>query len=256
MGEYGIGQSVPREEDPYLVRGVGRYVDDVTPAGAGARLRAAFAACARAHRRSTRQPPRRCRACSVLTGNDHAMLALGIQKPPCRASARRLAGTRDAACWRWREKACAIVGDQVAFVVAETLEQAKDAAEAIEVDYEDVAGGRELEERSAPDAPQLWDECPRQLQGFVYQAGDKAADEPLRQGRHRRQAPHGDQPHHHQLDGAARLSRRIRSRATIAPRCADGAGAAPDPPALAKKSLRSRKTRSASSPKMSAAASA
>ena len=33
MGEYGIGQSVPREEDPYLVRGAGRYVDDVTPPG-------------------------------------------------------------------------------------------------------------------------------------------------------------------------------------------------------------------------------
>lgn len=29
MGEFGIGQPVPREEDPYLVRGAGRYVDDV-----------------------------------------------------------------------------------------------------------------------------------------------------------------------------------------------------------------------------------
>ena len=33
MGEFGIGQSVPREEDPYLVRGAGRYVDDVTVTG-------------------------------------------------------------------------------------------------------------------------------------------------------------------------------------------------------------------------------
>ena len=33
MGEFGIGQPVPREEDPYLVRGAGRYVDDVQPAG-------------------------------------------------------------------------------------------------------------------------------------------------------------------------------------------------------------------------------
>jgi carbon-monoxide dehydrogenase large subunit len=29
MGDFGIGQPVPREEDPYLVRGAGRYVDDV-----------------------------------------------------------------------------------------------------------------------------------------------------------------------------------------------------------------------------------
>src|SRR6476661_8535059 len=33
MGEFGIGQPVPREEDPYLVRGLGRYVDDVTVPG-------------------------------------------------------------------------------------------------------------------------------------------------------------------------------------------------------------------------------
>ena len=33
MGEYGVGQSVPREEDPYLLRGSGRYVDDMSQAG-------------------------------------------------------------------------------------------------------------------------------------------------------------------------------------------------------------------------------
>ncbi len=33
MGEFGIGQPVPREEDPYLVRGAGRYVDDVQVSG-------------------------------------------------------------------------------------------------------------------------------------------------------------------------------------------------------------------------------
>ena len=33
MGEYGVGQSVPREEDPYLLRGAGRYVDDVAQIG-------------------------------------------------------------------------------------------------------------------------------------------------------------------------------------------------------------------------------
>src|SRR3979411_2349987 len=38
MGEYGVGQSVPREEDPYLLRGAGRYVDDMAQVG----LRRAF----------------------------------------------------------------------------------------------------------------------------------------------------------------------------------------------------------------------
>ena len=33
MGLYGIGQAVPREEDPRLLKGRGRYVDDVQPTG-------------------------------------------------------------------------------------------------------------------------------------------------------------------------------------------------------------------------------
>ena len=33
MGEYGIGQAVPRFEDPRLIRGEGRYVGDITLPG-------------------------------------------------------------------------------------------------------------------------------------------------------------------------------------------------------------------------------
>ena len=45
MGLYGIGQAVPREEDPRLLMGKGRYVDDVTSVGQakGFVLRSAFA---------------------------------------------------------------------------------------------------------------------------------------------------------------------------------------------------------------------
>ena len=64
MGEFGIGQPVPREEDPYLVRGAGRYVDDVHGRRAGTRLCAALAARPCPHRRrSPLTPRRRCPAC-------------------------------------------------------------------------------------------------------------------------------------------------------------------------------------------------
>ena len=45
MGLYGIGQPVPREEDPRLLMGKGRYADDVSPAGLvhGVVLRSTFA---------------------------------------------------------------------------------------------------------------------------------------------------------------------------------------------------------------------
>ena len=65
MGEFGIGQPVPREEDPYLVRGAGRYVDDVTVPG---QLRGYVLRSPHAHARirsdRRRGAPRRCRACT------------------------------------------------------------------------------------------------------------------------------------------------------------------------------------------------
>ena len=54
------------------------------------------------------------------------------------------------------------IGDPVALVVAETLDQAKDAAELIEVEYEDLPAVATLEEAIAPGAPAVWDELSRQ----------------------------------------------------------------------------------------------
>ena len=52
------------------------------------------------------------------------------------------------------------VGDPVAFVVAETLEQAKDAAELIEVDYETLPAVATTEEAIVPGAVAVWEDCP------------------------------------------------------------------------------------------------
>ncbi len=66
------------------------------------------------------------------------------------------------------------VGDPVAFVVAETLEQAKDAAEAIEVDYEMLPAVATTEEAILPGAVAVWEGCPDN-QAFTHTAGDAAA---------------------------------------------------------------------------------
>jgi aerobic carbon-monoxide dehydrogenase large subunit len=68
------------------------------------------------------------------------------------------------------------VGDYVAFVVAETKNQAMDAAERIEVEYEPLPAIVSTEDAVAPDAPRVWDDCPGNV-CFVHEVGDKAAVE-------------------------------------------------------------------------------
>ena len=101
------------------------------------------------------------------------------------------------------------VGDPVAFVVAETRDQAMDAAELIEVDYEPLPAVTSTAEASEPGAPRVWDDCPDNI-GFVQQIGDKAAvDAAFAQGRACRQAALRHQPRHRRHHGAARRGRRL-----------------------------------------------
>ena len=83
MGEFGIGQSVPREEDPYLLRGAGRYVDDVIPQG---QLRAYVLRSPHGHAKLRAIDAEAARAAPgvqlVLTGRDEAVRALGYDVAP------------------------------------------------------------------------------------------------------------------------------------------------------------------------------
>ena len=66
------------------------------------------------------------------------------------------------------------VGDNVAFVVAETREQAKDAAELIEVEYDDLPAVADTARALAPGAAQVHPEAPGNL-AFDWHYGDEAA---------------------------------------------------------------------------------
>ena len=68
------------------------------------------------------------------------------------------------------------VGDPVALIVAETIAAAKDAAEAIEIDYEPLPAVISAAEAVRPGAPAVWDQCPDN-QAFLHELGDKAAVE-------------------------------------------------------------------------------
>lgn len=175
MGEYGIGQSVPREEDPYLVQGHGRYVDDVTLTG---QLRGYVLRSPHAHARIKSIDATAAKAMPgvqlVLTGNDDAITALGHQRPMMprkKADGTPATGTPHHALARERVR---FIGEPVAFVVADTLNEAKDAAEAIAVDYEMLPAVVGIETAVKPDAPVIWAEYPGN-KVFAQQTGDKAA---------------------------------------------------------------------------------
>ena len=67
------------------------------------------------------------------------------------------------------------VGDRVAFVVAETQAQARDAAEMIEVDYETLPAVALLEDAAKDGAPKVWDDNPNGNVAFMLVFGDQAA---------------------------------------------------------------------------------
>ena len=103
------------------------------------------------------------------------------------------------------------VGDRVAFVVAETLAQARDAAELVEVDYEPLPAVVSLEDAAKEGAPKVWDDNPQGNVGFRLMFGNKeATDAAFAKAKHvvklrvenNRLAP--------SRDGAARRDRRLQ----------------------------------------------
>ncbi len=68
------------------------------------------------------------------------------------------------------------VGDTVAMVVAETMDQARDAADLVEVDYQPLPAVTSVEEAARPEAPRLWDDNPDNI-SHTYERGDRRATE-------------------------------------------------------------------------------
>jgi aerobic carbon-monoxide dehydrogenase large subunit len=175
LQKFGIGQAVPRFEDPRLVRGGGRYVDDIVLPGMafGHVLRSPHA-----HARVRAIDADKARAApgvlAVLTGAD--WVASGWGDLPVPGGMKRRDGS---AMYRPRYPALVTdrvrwVGDYVAFVVAESYLAAVDAAELIEVDYEPLPAVVSIADAAAAGAALVWDDCPDNV-CFVHRDGDAAA---------------------------------------------------------------------------------
>ena len=175
MGEFALGQPVPRFEDPRLLRGGGRYVDDmVLPHMAFGHVLRSSHAHARIRSIDTSTAKAAPGVLAVLTGADWE--ASGWGDLPTASGNRRRDGSpayrprypalvKDRVRW---------VGDYVAFVIAATRDQAADAAELIAVDYDPLPAVVSTAEALEPDAPRVWDDSPDNA-SFTYLEGDKAA---------------------------------------------------------------------------------
>ena len=146
-----IGKSVPRLEDPALLRGRGRFVDDIDLPG---QLEAAFVRSPHGHAAIRAIDTAAARALpgvhAVLTLDElrphlHAdRLAVGLPSPSYRQ-------TRDRPALADRE--VVHVGEPVAIVVADTRYLAEDAAALVMVDYEPLPAVADCRAALAPDAP-------------------------------------------------------------------------------------------------------
>lgn len=159
MDKFGIGQPVRRKEDVRLLTGRGTYTDDLDPPG-------------QAHLVVVRSPHAHARILSIGTAGAKAapgVLAVltgadadadGIGRFPVMVDVPGRGGTTLFAPPRemLQTRKVRMVGDPVAIVVAETRQQAQDAAELVEVAYDPLPSVTDTAASLAPDAPLLWEE--------------------------------------------------------------------------------------------------
>jgi carbon-monoxide dehydrogenase large subunit len=178
MGEYALGQPIPRSEDPRLLSGGGRYVDDtqLTNTAHASILRSPFA-----HAEIKSIDINKAKAAPgvllVLTGDD--WIKSGWGDLPVASGRKRPDGT---AMFVPPMKPIVVdnrvrrVGDYVAMVVAETENQAKDACEMIAIDYEVLPSVTSGKAALLDGAPAVHDACPDNI-CFQHEVGDKEAVE-------------------------------------------------------------------------------
>ena len=171
MTEPLLGRSINRLEDERFLQGRGRYIDDLSVPdalhGVVVRSTHAHAGLVAVHVDAARRMPG---VMAVLTGPDlaaddigplpcavtHIPMAQPLIVPPCHALAR---------------DAVRYVGEPIAFVVAESAESARDAAEAVVVDYKPLPPVVSIAEAVLPKSSSIWPEAQNNI-AFEYQRGE------------------------------------------------------------------------------------
>ena len=176
MVSFGIGQAVRRVEDRRFLTGSGCYVGDME---LPRQCHGVAVLSTHAHARIKRVDVAAARAAPgvllVLTGAEAIVDKIGGIPPhfmPEHWGGPKGFGTVRPVLLADRVRC---VGDRVAFVVAETEAQARDAAELVEVEYEPLPAVVSVEDAAKSGAPKIWDDCPNGNVGVTIAFGDKTA---------------------------------------------------------------------------------
>ena len=176
-GRFGSGKSVRRLEDPTLVTGTGRYVDDVELPG---QTHLVFVRSQYAHAKinsvdssAALEMPG---VIAVFSGAD--LVAAGVNPLPAQGMFKRPDGSAPTSPPRRAiaHEVTRFVGEPVAAVIAQTREQAKAASEAVYVDYEELPVVADLNGALAADAPLVWEPAGSNVVARNNH-GDKAASD-------------------------------------------------------------------------------
>jgi carbon-monoxide dehydrogenase large subunit len=164
LTKFAVGQPVSRKEDPTLLRGQGRYTDDINLPGqlygVIVRSRVAHGTIRGIDTEAARTMPG---VRMVITGADLAAAGFGLMPNGLPATNRDGTPMKKPAQTPLAMTKVRYVGEPVACVVAETPKQAKDAAEAVFVDIDPLPAVTTAKAAAAPGAPQLYDDVPGNL---------------------------------------------------------------------------------------------
>ena len=170
--KFGVGQPVRRTEDPALVRGEGRYTDDVQVEG---QLYGAFVRSAHAHGVVRRFDASAAAAMpgvrGVFSAKDLEGLGYGEFKALMSFANRDGSAMRATPRHAFAHERVRFAGDLLALVVADTQAQARDAAEAVAVDIDPLPVLARVADALAPGAPDIFDSAPGNVV-LDYQFGD------------------------------------------------------------------------------------
>jgi carbon-monoxide dehydrogenase large subunit len=177
MGVEGIGQSVIRREDKRFITGKGKYTDDIKLFGL---TQAHFVRSPHAHAKiksiDTSAALGMPGVVAVLTGAELQADKIGNLICGWMVHSKDGSPMKMGAYPAMASDIARYVGQAVAVVIAETKNQARDAAEAVAVDYEELPAVVDVREAVKPGAPQLHPEAGSNLV-YEWSIGDKAATE-------------------------------------------------------------------------------
>jgi carbon-monoxide dehydrogenase large subunit len=175
MNTFGIGQPVRRVEDRRFLTGRARFVDDIE---LPRQVHGALVLSPHAHARLRRVDVSRAAAApgviAVLTGADAVGDKLGGIPP--NAMPEDMGGPKGYRTFRPVLVADKVrhVGERVAFVVAETVAEAREAAELVDVEYEPLPAAAAVEDAARDGAPKVWDDWTSNV-SFTLAMGSKDA---------------------------------------------------------------------------------